>query len=55
MRHSVFSKRPTCEETLEHRWLMATDYMNKKRERAVFLGNRLKVSYPEENSKPTRA
>ncbi|XP_055686183.1 obscurin isoform X3 [Lutzomyia longipalpis] len=36
------SKRPTCEETLEHRWLMATDYMNKKRERAVFLGNRLK-------------
>ncbi|XP_059609268.1 obscurin isoform X2 [Phlebotomus argentipes] len=36
------SKRPTCEESLEHRWLMATDYMNKKRERAVFLGNRLK-------------
>lgn len=38
----VPSKRPTCEETMEHRWLMSTDYMIKKRERAIFLGNRLK-------------
>lgn len=36
------SKRPYCEECLEHRWLAASDYMNKKRERSVFLGNRLK-------------
>lgn len=38
-----FSKRPYCEECHEHRWLISSDYMIKKRERAVFLGNRLKV------------
>lgn len=37
------SKRPSAEESLENRWLLPTDYMIKKRERAVFLGNRLKV------------
>jgi hypothetical protein len=36
-------KRPTAEECHEHRWLAHSDFMNKKRERAVFLGNRLKV------------
>ncbi|XP_066587325.1 obscurin isoform X2 [Prorops nasuta] len=36
------SKRPVTEECHEHRWLMPTEYMIKKRERAVFLGNRLK-------------
>ncbi|XP_023246724.1 obscurin-like [Copidosoma floridanum] len=41
------SKRPTAEECQEHRWLMPTDYMIKKRERSVFLGNRLK-EYNEE-------
>ncbi|XP_063617006.1 obscurin isoform X2 [Cydia splendana] len=35
-------KRPTAEECHEHRWLTQSDFMNKKRERAVFLGNRLK-------------
>ncbi|XP_028176186.1 obscurin [Ostrinia furnacalis] len=35
-------KRPTAEECYEHRWLTQSDFMNKKRERAVFLGNRLK-------------
>ncbi|XP_075169287.1 obscurin isoform X4 [Haematobia irritans] len=35
-------KRPYTEECQEHRWLMASDYMVKKRERAHFLGNRLK-------------
>lgn len=40
-----FSKRPSAEECHENRWLLPTDYMIKKRERAVFLGNRLKVSY----------
>ena len=37
-------KRPYTEDCQEHRWLMASDYMVKKRERAHFLGNRLKVS-----------
>ena len=39
----VCSKRPTAEESHEHRWLLPTEFMIKKRERAVFLGNRLKV------------
>lgn len=37
-------KRPSAEECYEHRWLTQSDFMNKKRERAVFLGNRLKVT-----------
>ncbi|XP_070156196.1 obscurin isoform X8 [Polyergus mexicanus] len=48
------SKRPMAEECHEHRWLLPTDYMIKKRERAVFLGNRLKEyneRYHEEKSK----
>ncbi|XP_037094652.1 obscurin-like isoform X2 [Pollicipes pollicipes] len=36
------SKRPTCDQCLEHRWLMSIEYMQKSRERAVFLGHRLK-------------
>jgi hypothetical protein len=28
---------------MEHRWILPTDHLVKKRERAVFLGNRLKV------------
>ncbi|XP_020716206.1 obscurin isoform X3 [Ceratitis capitata] len=36
------TKRPYSEDCLEHRWLMSSDYMIKKRERAVFLGSRLK-------------
>ncbi|XP_039752240.1 obscurin-like isoform X7 [Pararge aegeria] len=35
-------KRPTAEECHEHRWLAHSDFIQKKRERAVFLGNRLK-------------
>lgn len=38
-----FSKRPTAEECHENRWFMPTDFMIKKRERAIFLGNRLKA------------
>lgn len=48
------SKRPMTEECHDHRWLLPTDYMIKKRERAVFLGNRLKEyneEYHEEKSK----
>ncbi|XP_012537087.1 obscurin isoform X3 [Monomorium pharaonis] len=48
------SKRPMAEECHEHRWLLPTDFMIKKRERAVFLGNRLKEyneEYHEEKSK----
>ncbi|XP_029048165.2 obscurin-like isoform X4 [Osmia bicornis bicornis] len=41
------NKRPLVEECHEHRWLQPSDYMTKKRERAVFLGNRLK-EYNEE-------
>ncbi|CAK9822500.1 Unc-89 [Anthophora retusa] len=40
-------KRPLVEECHEHRWLQSSDFMIKKRERAVFLGNRLK-EYNEE-------
>ncbi|KAE8753087.1 hypothetical protein FOCC_FOCC000010 [Frankliniella occidentalis] len=36
------SKRPTIEESHEHRWLLPTEFMIKKRERASFLGIRLK-------------
>ncbi|XP_018359776.1 PREDICTED: muscle M-line assembly protein unc-89 isoform X3 [Trachymyrmex cornetzi] len=48
------SKRPLAEECHEHRWLLPTEFMIKKRERAVFLGNRLKEyneEYHEEKSK----
>jgi len=38
-----FRKRPYTEDCLEHRWLMSSDYMVRKRERAIFLGSRLKV------------
>ncbi|XP_034177401.2 obscurin isoform X2 [Osmia lignaria lignaria] len=41
------NKRPLVEECHEHRWLQPSDFMTKKRERAVFLGNRLK-EYNEE-------
>ncbi|XP_014485518.1 PREDICTED: muscle M-line assembly protein unc-89-like isoform X3 [Dinoponera quadriceps] len=41
------SKRPLTDECHDHRWLLPTDYMIKRRERAVFLGNRLK-EYNEE-------
>jgi len=40
-------KRPSAEETLEHRWLQPSEHMLKKRERASFFGNRLK-EYTEE-------
>jgi hypothetical protein len=40
----IYSKRPTAEECHENRWLLQTEFMIKKRERAIFLGNRLKVS-----------
>ncbi|XP_076659530.1 obscurin isoform X6 [Halictus rubicundus] len=48
------NKRPLVEECHEHRWLQLSDFMIKKRERAVFLGNRLKEyseEYHEEKSK----
>ncbi|XP_026827528.1 obscurin isoform X4 [Ooceraea biroi] len=48
------SKRPVAEECHDHRWLLPTEFMIKKRERAVFLGNRLKEyneQYHEEKSK----
>ncbi|CAG0918788.1 unnamed protein product [Notodromas monacha] len=41
-RHAV--KRPDVEECLEHRWLQCTEYMIKKRERAVFNSKQLKVN-----------
>lgn len=44
-------KRPTAEECHEHRWLMPTESMIKKRERAVFLGNRLKDFSEEYHSR----
>ncbi|XP_052748804.1 obscurin isoform X5 [Galleria mellonella] len=47
-------KRPTAEECHEHRWLTQSDFMNKKRERAVFLGNRLKEFSDEYHEKKAR-
>ncbi|XP_037951991.1 obscurin isoform X2 [Teleopsis dalmanni] len=35
------TKRPYAEDCLEHRWLMSSDYMIKKRERAIFPGSAL--------------
>ncbi|XP_073813115.1 obscurin isoform X2 [Musca autumnalis] len=43
-------KRPYTEDCQEHRWLMSSDYMVKKRERAHFLGNRLKEFSDEYHS-----
>ncbi|XP_015180266.1 PREDICTED: muscle M-line assembly protein unc-89 isoform X4 [Polistes dominula] len=48
------NKRPMAEECHEHRWLLPTEFMIKKRERSVFLGNRLKeynTEYHEEKEK----
>ncbi|CAB0012839.1 unnamed protein product [Nesidiocoris tenuis] len=36
------TKRPSAEECQEHRWLLPSEYMIKRRERAVFLGTRIK-------------
>lgn len=47
-------KRPSAEECYEHRWLTQSDFMNKKRERAVFLGNRLKEFSDEYHEKKAR-
>ncbi|GBP12338.1 Obscurin [Eumeta japonica] len=47
-------KRPLAEECYEHRWLTQSDFMNKKRERAVFLGNRLKEFSEEYHEKKAK-
>ncbi|KAG6445947.1 hypothetical protein O3G_MSEX004176 [Manduca sexta] len=47
-------KRPSAEECHEHRWLTQSDFMNKKRERAVFLGNRLKEFSDEYHERKAR-
>jgi hypothetical protein len=44
------SKRPYAEECLEHRWLVSTDFMIKKRERSVFPTQQLKVMFFSEDS-----
>ncbi|CAH1180870.1 unnamed protein product [Phyllotreta striolata] len=44
------NKRPSPEECQENRWLLPSDFMIKKRERAVFLGHRIK-EYSEEYHK----
>ena len=41
---SFYSKRPSTEECLEHRWFQPSEHMLKKREPASFLGHRRKVS-----------
>ncbi|XP_013175917.1 PREDICTED: muscle M-line assembly protein unc-89-like isoform X4 [Papilio xuthus] len=47
-------KRPSAEECYEHRWLAQSDFIHKKRERAVFLGNRLKEFSDEYHEKKAR-
>ncbi|XP_044269472.1 obscurin isoform X2 [Tribolium madens] len=48
------NKRLSAEECHENRWLLPTDYMIKKRERAVFLGNRLKEYSSEYHNEKTQ-
>lgn len=38
------SKRPSAEECHEHRWLLPTEYMIKKRERTLFSSFKLQVN-----------
>lgn len=40
-----FSKRPTVEECLEHRWFTTSDFMIKKRERAIFRSDKIRVIF----------
>ncbi|CAH0405571.1 unnamed protein product [Chilo suppressalis] len=47
-------KRPSAEECYDHRWLTHSDFMIRKRERAVFLGNRLKEFSEEYHEKKSR-
>ncbi|KAL0901988.1 hypothetical protein ABMA27_007123 [Loxostege sticticalis] len=47
-------KRPSAEECYEHRWLTQSDFMIRKRERAVFLGNRLKEFSDEYHEQKSR-
>ncbi|XP_068626397.1 obscurin [Battus philenor] len=47
-------KRPSAEECYEHRWLAQSDFIHKKRERAVFLGNRLKEFSDEYHEKKAK-
>ncbi|XP_034109415.1 obscurin isoform X3 [Drosophila albomicans] len=49
------TKRPYTDDCLEHRWLMSSDYMVRKRERAVFLGCRLKNFYDAYHEYKTKA
>ncbi|KAG5678438.1 hypothetical protein PVAND_008111 [Polypedilum vanderplanki] len=44
-------KRPAVEECLEHRWLASTDFMIKKRERTIFLADRIKKFSEDYHSK----
>lgn len=46
-----FRKRPSVEDVLEHRWLTATDFMIKKRERTIFLADKIKKFSEEYHSK----
>ncbi|XP_061385571.1 obscurin isoform X3 [Danaus plexippus] len=48
-------KRPSAEECPEHRWLANSDFIQRKRERAVFLGNRLKEFSDEYHERKSRA
>ena len=43
-------KRPTLEEVQNHRWLNQVDYMSKKRSRANFTSNRIKVRGDQHSS-----
>ncbi|XP_026492682.2 obscurin isoform X6 [Vanessa tameamea] len=47
-------KRPTAEECHEHRWLAHSDFTQRKRERAVFLSNRLKEFSDEYHERKSR-
>lgn len=44
-------KRPSVEDVLEHRWLISTDFMIKKRERTIFLADKIKKFSEEYHTK----
>lgn len=41
---TFFSKRPSAEECHEHRWLLPTEYMIKKRDKTMFNSYKLQVN-----------
>ncbi len=50
-----FSKRPTIEECLDHKWLLPNEFMTKKRESALFSSHKLSEFADEFHSAKSRS